>query len=262
MPVAPIVTGTLDDGPISSARSGGSSSSSEGHSRGTDSSSGALKRKPQLCAQPPNLRYKQGRGKFAILSRRALRSGGSEAAVALIEGLEAPPAGPTSLRDLLQWPQRHCSSLWDGPQGELRRARAESCLQHGVVLHTDYSGQMCAETALRMQLRSMGKHGAVRIDERSLTSYRACDNSKLCQSIMASASHPPLHLFASMLDQIPRRHADALASMRPPSYKGKASGAEEEARRLAEAGDAYKQQQVGPEAWGLVLGVWGLGPGA
>ena len=174
------------------------------------------------------------RGRWKVFRKSQL---GSKAMLSL--GVKE---GPTTLEELLEWPTRHCEDLWSGPSGELMKTRAESVLKCGLILHSDYSGQMCAETGVRMQVQGMIQSGAC-VQEDHVISWSTCDFQKLCQRVMLNASHKPRHLFGNILDQIPEHDAEHLKSLRPPRYTTKPTSQKEQESRNVEAARAYEQQR-------------------
>ena len=87
--------------------------------------------------------------------------------------------GPTTLEELMEWPRRLCQDIWDGSDGEMRRARAAANLAAGLVLGSEYSGELCAETAICMQCKGMLSHG-FNVPINRIVSYSACNVAPVC----------------------------------------------------------------------------------
>ena len=112
--------------------------------------------------------------------------------------------GPTTLEELMEWPRRLCQDIWDGSDGEMRRARAAANLAAGLVLGSGYSGELCAETAIRMQCKGMLSHG-VNVPLNFIFSYSACDVAPECRRLLLQSRHPPLHCFPDVLGYVSLR---------------------------------------------------------
>lgn len=151
--------------------------------------------------------------------------------------------GPLDLTSLMNWPERHCKDLWDSDDGGLLMSRAEALLQQGVMLHSDFSGQLCAEAGLRMQLRGMISHGA-NLKESSLCSWAACESNRTCQDIIRKSPCKPMHLFRDVLHHLPTEHAEELKKLRPDMSKGKVLTQVEKIRRHEDARAAFSNQEA------------------
>ena len=152
--------------------------------------------------------------------------------------------GPETVGDLANWPKVQARELFAHPDfaPDRLRARAESFFSAGMLLATDFSGRMCAEAAMRMQLSGMRQAGA-KIDERSLISYSASELSTSCRPSIMNSKHKPHHLFEHVSTFLPAEAAQDLVKFRPPRYKKKARSQEENARRIIEARTAYNKQK-------------------
>ena len=130
--------------------------------------------------------------------------------------------GPETVGDLANWPKVQARELFAHPDfaPDRLRARAESFFSAGMLLATDFSGRMCAEAAMRMQLSGMRQAGA-KIDERSLISYSACELSTSCRPSIMNSKHKPHHLFEHVSTFLPAEAAQDLVKFRPPRYKNK-----------------------------------------
>jgi len=165
---------------------------------------------------------------------------------------EHRPKGPSTCGELLDWPRRHCQDIWQNThEGSQRKTRAGLNLKRGVVLHSDYTGHMSAETGVRLQMFGMIESGM----EGSLDHvicWATCDKKKTSQAIIKAASREPggpHHLFDNVLDHLPAVHRDKLKSMRPPVHKNKNVRMTAEEKKLQkklqiqECKDAYNKQQ-------------------
>ena len=149
--------------------------------------------------------------------------------------------GPTSLEQLMNWPQRLCQDIWDGSSGELRRARTAANIAAGLVLAGEYSGELCAETAIRMQVMGMASNGlTIPLDR--IISYSACEINLMCRRLILQSRHPPLHLFPSVLNFVKPSDGEELFKRGPPKYEAKGGTPAEDARRLEEAMAAFQEQ--------------------
>lgn len=142
-------------------------------------------------------------------------------------GADGPPAtsppqrrrGPMCAQELADWPMGLAQAILGGEVagGALRRARLESLMQGGVVLHSDFSGVQGPETLLRMQVQALRQCG---LDlPGAITVWRACDNDPLCQRIGVSGPNPPQHFFAGLLERLPPEHQAAVKQLDPPLRK-------------------------------------------
>jgi hypothetical protein len=178
---------------------------------------------------PPKKKPRLAPGKFAR------RSG------LLHRGCSSMRQGPTSLEQLMNWPQRLCQDIWDGSIGELRRARTAANLAAGLVLAGEYSGELCAETAIRMQVMGMASNGlTIPLDR--IISYSACEINHMCRRLILQSRHPPLHLFSSVLNFVKPSDGEELFKRGPPKYEAKGDTRAEDARRLEEAMAAFQEQ--------------------
>eukprot|EP00959_Pyramimonas_sp_CCMP1952_P464826 9487267-Pyramimonas_sp.AAC.1 len=137
--------------------------------------------------------------------------------------------------------------LGRGNIGESAKQRAEVNLKGGLILESDFTGQMCAETGIRMQIRGMKIVGA-KVSEDMFKSWSTCDSGQVCQKVIGMsflAHNGPCHLFGQINDHLPAHAEDELQRRRPPTYrdeKRSSVSAEERKRRLDESRDAYQDQ--------------------
>jgi hypothetical protein len=141
----------------------------------------------------------------------------------------------------MDWPLRQCVDMWgEFSDGSILRARAESMLAHGLALHSDFSGQLCAESGIRAQLRGMKLYGAP-VAEDGLLSYSACERSETYRGLIKSARHPPLHLFSDVLHHLPGDLREKVISLRPPKRE-KCSTPYQRQKALSLASEAHRAQ--------------------
>ena len=123
------------------------------------------------------------------------------------------------------WPHTAIHDLLGKRQGEdevlahARRARLEAALGLGAVLHTDFSGQQCPETGLRMASTAMHKAGLTLpgspSDAEWLIDWRACDISPLARKVTLSSKHAPEHLFPDVCMRAPPKYLSEVAKLMP-----------------------------------------------
>ena len=65
------------------------------------------------------------------------------------------PDGALTIDELALWPERLLERLFQGPEPALKKARIESALGAGKVMHSYFSGELGAETSNRMQSKAM-----------------------------------------------------------------------------------------------------------
>ena len=153
--------------------------------------------------------------------------------------------GPSTYNELSDWPMRHCSDMFDGEGGELRRMRATANMANGLGLASEYTGQMCAETGIRLQAFGMNKHGCDIPDSR-VCCLSGNEINPTCRDVILNAKHRPSHLFGNVLHLLSDDHVRELKRLRPPSYgpnSVKLPRCERE-RRQAEAEAAYLKQYM------------------
>ena len=109
--------------------------------------------------------------------------------------------GPRDLRQLAQWPVHACEALREADSTAF--TRAQWFLGHKLVLHSDYSGRMGPETALRMTAMAAAS-GLTDIHV-----HRGNDILPLSLSVMLS-ENGPRHGFAGLLSTLPLEHQRAI----------------------------------------------------
>jgi hypothetical protein len=126
------------------------------------------------------------------------------------------PYGPKSLQSLASWPKDMVRTLAaDGEAGALRGQRLMSLFRNGVVMHSDCTGRMTAEGAMRMLAVAMAQNG-LKIRKDWLVVWRGCDLSVLSQKLMMeSEAHGPLHVFPSLQGRLPAEAEEHLNKQRP-----------------------------------------------
>lgn len=78
---------------------------------------------------------------------RGIARGGSIDYLAKSSGLRS---GPASVTEAGNWPVAYLEQLVADSGGDVRKRRFEGCLQHGVVMHTDFSGRASVEAAFEL----------------------------------------------------------------------------------------------------------------
>ena len=216
---------------------------------------------PQYRSRPGKTftkKWKKKLGQRARLSQGNLRRLSEEHRAADLQASSAASLtpGPTTLAELLDWPRRNCARMWQAADGELYKQRAESLLSAGLMLHSDFSGQLCAETGVMMQMRGMRLAGA-KVQEQSVVPFSAVERNRQCQELILQAHRGPVHLFDDVLRHLPLDDAQRLKDMRPkaapvqPVQPVQGLGAESEAEsqqqkaaRLTEAAACYREQDT------------------
>lgn len=200
-------------------------------------------------------KWKKKLGQRARLSQGNLRRLNEELRAADRQASSAASLtpGPTTLAELLDWPRRNCARMWQAADGELYKQRAESLLSAGLMLHSNFSGQLCAETGVMMQMRGMRLAGA-KVQEQSVVPFSAVERNRQCQELILQAHRGPVHLFDDVLRHLPPAEAQRLKDMRPkaaPVQPVQGLGAEataesqqQKAARLTEAAACYREQDT------------------
>ena len=186
-----------------------------------------------------------GHSKFHVI-----RSGNVSAEVMEKNGIKM---GPTTVEELLDWPRRLCVDLFGSKHTNAEllwqwsellcdaRVRAERNLEPGLVLHTDYTGQMSAETAVKMTVKAMRITGSWALHEDKVILHAGCDFSPLCQSLMMSMDSDQ-HIFDNVSVHVGEETRSQLERLRPPTYQEAAPTQEEADRRKKEASEAHRKQ--------------------
>eukprot|EP00969_Alexandrium_andersonii_P282758 12500619-Alexandrium_andersonii.AAC.1 len=95
----------------------------------------------------------------------------------------------------------------------------KSCLRYGLVLASDFSGQLSAEVAVKMSLRGLSQivSGPGLTDKHCLL-YSACDVAP--ESRLLCMASEVRHVFPEILSQIPEKNATDIMDLRPLTHKG------------------------------------------
>lgn len=104
--------------------------------------------------------------------------------------------------------------LFSGHDSRARRSRLLSLWEEGIVVHSDCSGKLTPEATLLLLQRSLSEHG-VRFPDEVLFFWRACDRSKVCQTVIQHCGHSPVHLFTGLLERLPEQHVKEVIAKRP-----------------------------------------------
>lgn len=124
---------------------------------------------------------------------------------------QAWPSGPADAAAVLDWPSDIVSMLKESKNGGAMLDRLIALWHPGVVVHSDCSGRMTPEIALRMVGVALG----TRLPQTWLASYRATDIDQLCQQIAMRSEPGPMHLWSNILDRVPSALRATIVSMRP-----------------------------------------------
>eukprot|EP00974_Lingulodinium_polyedra_P012993 1261184-Lingulodinium_polyedra.AAC.1 len=71
------------------------------------------------------------------------------------------PCGPSSILGFACWPEDNCRALMEParfPGAAFRQQRIQAFFGAGIIVHSDFSGKMGPEAAIRMQLRAVQNH--------------------------------------------------------------------------------------------------------
>ena len=109
--------------------------------------------------------------------------------------MHAYPAGPSSLRELFQWPSQLLDRMLLHPLGQTLRANLQQAFNHGLLVSTDYSGYGSPEIALRSIA------SALQAPPEALTFWRASDVLPQRKKMLMTGEHAPLHVFGDVLKQ-------------------------------------------------------------
>ncbi len=136
--------------------------------------------------------------------------GGSPAYHQCMFGL---PIGPCLINDFAAWPLDACCSLFTSKATEdsdalaaARFARLQASLSGGLVMHTDYSGELSPETAMRILGVSCLTYGmALPCTENNklpwLIFWRSCDVDATCQEVALGNKYVAEHVACDIMDR-------------------------------------------------------------
>ena len=157
--------------------------------------------------------------------------------------------GPASVSELQRWPFIQARELFQHkfyPPG-LLMARACSFFSAGLAMSSQFSGRLCAESGMKMQLCGMRQAGA-KVHECSVISYAANEKNKECKKMISSYLHRPLHLFSTVSAHVRADKRQEVEAMRPPPLpehlKKRKKTDEEKAEFLEQSRGAYKRQKT------------------
>ena len=95
--------------------------------------------------------------------------------------------GYASVDETKRWPIIVAKDVFvQHPSAALYRRRAESNVGMGVMMHSDYTGQLCQETGMRLAAQGTSKVSMC-ISGRDIVSWAACDGSPLSQAVIKQA---------------------------------------------------------------------------
>ena len=106
------------------------------------------------------------------------------------------------------------------PSAALYRRRAESNMGMGVMMHSDYTGQLCQETGMRLAAQGMSKVGMC-ISGRDIVSWAVCDVSPVSRAVIkqARAHLRPQHLFEGVCSHVDAKQLKAVQALKGPPIK-------------------------------------------
>lgn len=132
--------------------------------------------------------------------------------------------GPASLAAFASWPKAVIEALTQGCDGDslasiCRKRRLQNAVGSGIILHTDFSGKQCVETAVRMlgqelETQCLVNRGTVPCEW--VICWRASDIDRLCVKILKDAGISE-HVFGDVAERLPHDMQARLASMMPPA---------------------------------------------
>eukprot|EP00969_Alexandrium_andersonii_P189001 8351038-Alexandrium_andersonii.AAC.1 len=125
-----------------------------------------------------------------------------------------------SVKYLLDWPVRHAYQVKRYP---LLESRLLSIVRYGIIMSSDFSGQLSAETAMKMTFRGLSKvkpelGGDDPVDESLISCYSACDVAEESRKVIATSCTQ--HLFPEILAQLPPEMAEQIKALRPTTHVG------------------------------------------
>ena len=121
------------------------------------------------------------------------------------------PAGPTTASAFMDWPAHLAATLKLDPA---------ACNRLCVVFHrrirllTDFSGIGGAEQFMRDATDAL-QQGGVSMPMEAIEEYRACEINKSCQRILLDREPGPTHVFPDIMDYMPKKSIQQLATMHP-----------------------------------------------
>lgn len=130
--------------------------------------------------------------------------------------------GFTTLQEFYEWPDSVCDSLVGADSGDqaavVRAARLRASIGSGIVCHTDYSGQLAPETALRMMGLCLQERLSLPSPAHCLASWATCDTAPMCTRLARDSKFPPEHIFSNVLDRLPPKLRAEVDALTPPRH--------------------------------------------
>ena len=126
--------------------------------------------------------------------------------------------GPQDIEELADWPELLWKCVRQRRDSQVLHERVKSMMAAGIVLHSECSGKLSLETALKMLFldRNIEIAGSTDVNTGIFT-WKACDTSSLCQRVALASPHKPIHVFKGMLEVMPQHHQDKIIGLRPPA---------------------------------------------
>ena len=126
------------------------------------------------------------------------------------------------MSELAAWPETLLEKLFGGlacasASAMGRQQRFLELVEHGLIMHTDFSGKQCPEVSLRMVDVALHKRGINLADE-WLVCWRACAIAPECQRLMLANTRPPEHVFKELLACAPMEIQDGVRQCRPTRH--------------------------------------------
>lgn len=151
--------------------------------------------------------------------RSRLQSGSARQTRFLAGDIHAPE-GPCTSDELASYPVLQLKRIQNHEEGHILRRRIECMLGGKVVLHTDFSGRLSAETVYRAQDVAFRKEGWD-VPDAVAINHRAREKNKTLQTMIVASEHRPSHLFEKQEDKIDPLHRESINNMLPPKKRKK-----------------------------------------
>ena len=157
--------------------------------------------------------------------------------------------GPQCVNDLQRWPVSQASEVFASKlySPNLLMRRASSFFSAGFILNSNFSGRLCAEAGVRMQVKGMRLAGA-QVAERSVVAYSTNEKNTECRKLIGASLHRPCHCFKEVSAHLPNLAWEEIKKMRPPALpknmRKKGMAADAKKALLETARRAYNQQKL------------------
>ena len=88
-------------------------------------------------------------------------------------------------------------------------------LRSDHLLHADFSGNLCMETAVRMQVNGFARCG-LNVKEFLICSWSSSETSPLRRAVILRTKHQPLHLFEDVAAHASPEVQEGVRNLGPP----------------------------------------------